>query len=280
MASKQAKVTDTSPPTSASMASTTENHRSPYFSSSPSSKDTNSHTTNPDKAANKMCLPEMSPTEREAFYKQHFGNKVEPLKCLQSPELVHEFPKFGAEIIAAYLQHTIFTVKVWINYDAAADRFYFDNRAQDCGKLRLSERHINFDTKVQEFGKIRFEIGTPFTEILTATIFAAPSLAEEGVQITASKMKGLSTSTPVFREGWQGIAHKIKTEFRATGKAGLNFDDITELGKLFIVLPGPEEYTDAGWLRDARFWMNIERECERNGGHVDGLNREGWNRKL
>ena len=241
---------------------------SPRPQSSTSAPHTSPATAAPPAA---MILTKMNAAEREKYYESKFSNQAEPLHILQFPSLASEYPLFAAEINAAYLRHTTFVVKVWINYDAMAERFYYDDRASDCGTLRLSQKDIDTKLKPNEFGKIRFEVRTPFTYLARITIGVESTKLSLGPRIQGVKFRYFNNPAPLFADTIWDIGRTIQSDFEVSGAKGLNYDDIVTLAACFKVRPRAADYNWGGWLKDTTVWMNHNRSEERNFGHVYGL---------
>lgn len=60
-----------------------------------------------------MDFIKMTAAERQEHYESEFGKKNEPLRHFELPAQDSEHPQIVAEVNAAYLRHTIFTVEVW-----------------------------------------------------------------------------------------------------------------------------------------------------------------------
>lgn len=76
-------------------------------------------------------LDMLSKEGRQQHYKRLWSGKEIPLQEIKAPSLLQNHPDLAGEIITAYLSHTTFVVKVWINYDTSVANFYTDKRAED-----------------------------------------------------------------------------------------------------------------------------------------------------
>lgn len=126
------------------------------------------------------ALPEESPPQdpnqevqddtatnlRLELIRNMFADHVTELKTLDKPVQCQQYPDQTREVITAYLTNTTFTVKVWINFDAAQQVFFEGDRAEACGKLHLPNKKYNelagIDPAVLKFQHVCFQIGTPF----------------------------------------------------------------------------------------------------------------------
>lgn len=108
-------------------------------------------------------------TERMVYFRRPFFRTVVPIQSISEPELCQKLPDFAEDITTAYLQHTTFTAKVWVNYDAACKKFYDDTRAEDCGQLLMKPKDNAYlqklDPEVVQLGRVRLEVGTAFNTL-------------------------------------------------------------------------------------------------------------------
>lgn len=245
----------------------------------------------------------MNAAERQAYYGDMFANKKERLHTLAFPsELTDNYPHLTDEINAAYLRHTIFNVEVWMNYDPASQRFFNDEgRAQDCGKLRLpvtgkrkrkrddDDEHegnkareggeIRIRSKLEglEFGRVRFELCTPFTRLGRVLVQvdyddgATGPQHDPGPQLKPTK-KRVDVDDDLLESGFRAVIQRIRAHFRVSGEQGMSFADLEALADEIRLEPKTEDLTFAGWVRDTETWTNFFRAEERNWqGYVYGL---------
>lgn len=219
-----------------------------------------------------MDLTTMDPSEREEYYEQLFSKQVEPLHLLEFPSLTSDYPHLADEINTAYLRHTIFTVKIWINYDAATGRFFNDVRAEDCGLLRILNKKILPLLAKYEYSRVRFELCTPFTQLATILITTqAPSTSAsttETIRLRPPKRR-LVIDEHVLGLGVSHLIRVIREDFEPTGTLGLGWQDLVTLAAKMRILPDERSLTYAGWIRDTMVWMNYERREEHNLGYFD-----------
>jgi hypothetical protein len=101
----------------------------------------------------------------ELFASTFDGQKVE-LKNFATPPQCAQYPAQSQDILEAYLDRSIFTVKTWINFDPVEEVFFEGARAADCGKLQIPQAKLDYllglDPREFNFLHIHFEIGTPF----------------------------------------------------------------------------------------------------------------------
>lgn len=219
-----------------------------------------------------MDLSTMTSEERERYYQGEFSKVIEPLYLLDFPRESADHPLLAAEINAAYLRLTIFTIEVWMNYDPIAQRYYWDARIQDCGRPQLTPKQVAQCLTPFEFGKIRLEIRTPFQALATATFKFKPSSgAHEAPKARVWRRIAPTIEDDVFAANIQTTCLHICDKFQPSGRNGLNEEDVRALAREFLVEPNEEEYTWSGWLRDTETWMNLERGGEWNSGYVEGL---------
>lgn len=210
----------------------------------------------------------MTREERESLYEGLFARQYEHLHLLEWPELHRTYPQFARKINAAYLRHTTFIVKVWINYDAVAHRFYWDDRAQDCGHIRVLNKELvdRLHFTQHAFSKVRFEVCTPFTLLATMKLVVEPTGLKGAPCLRV--LRGVRDEDSVLAEGLSLISRRIKAQIEPKALA---FEDLETIAKIFRLEPAEEDLTYSAWLRDTRMWMNFRRDVEGNQGYVSGL---------
>jgi hypothetical protein len=101
----------------------------------------------------------------EQFEKTFATQEVE-LKRFAAPPQCGQHPDQVQDILEAYLDHTTFTVKIWVNFDAAENVFFKGTRAEACGKLQIPQPKLDFllGTNPDDinFRNVRLDICTPF----------------------------------------------------------------------------------------------------------------------
>lgn len=117
------------------------------------------HVTNHDEAA-KLRLE---------LLENMFATQEAELKRFAPPPQCAQFPDQEADILEAYLDHATFTVKIWVNFDAAENVFFEGARAEACGKLQIPQAKLDYllsmDTKEINFRNVRLDICTPFRKL-------------------------------------------------------------------------------------------------------------------
>lgn len=217
----------------------------------------------------------MTSDERDQHYKTLFSKHNKPLHKLEFPSQAAEYPHLAHEINAAYLRHTIFTVEVWMNYDTVASRFYYDARAQDCGRLRLPPKMVNRQLVNYEYGRIRFELRTPFGRLGSVLVAVEPTEVDVGVRFRTVKPILIRRDHPMLREGVRIAADNIIEQAEPHGREGMNFEDLVVIAKRFCLRPASEMFTKGGWLRNHNVWMNVERPNEPNTGFLQDIEECG-----
>lgn len=101
----------------------------------------------------------------EQFERLFAGQTVELKNFARPPQCV-QHPEQAEDIFGAYLDQSTFTVKIWVNFDAAEEVFFEGARAAGCGKLQIPKAKLDhllrLDTKEINFCRVRLDIGTPF----------------------------------------------------------------------------------------------------------------------
>lgn len=201
-----------------------------------------------------MDLNTMTSAEREAYYENIFGKQVERLRTLEFPSLSTEYPNLAAEINAAYLRHTKFSVKVWLNYDPVAERFFYDRRKQDCGTLRLSPKQMERYLRPYEFGKVRFDLCTPFSHLaeITVAVKTEPTTGGDlGIRIGRPRYRIMGKyEDERLLEGVMKSACDMMQRVEMHGRQGLDHGDVTALAKCLLITPPADGFTGRGWVRN------------------------------
>ena len=137
--------------------------------SEPKPLDQEPATTEPD---SQIALPQMMPQQRIIELRQRFAKKSVPLPRALTPTLCNIYPDLADEIIGAYLEHTTFVVKVWVNYDAAWKKFFVDGRFHDCGRVIVNAKESlllqGLAANDVQMTRVRFEIGSAFRPFCTS----------------------------------------------------------------------------------------------------------------
>jgi hypothetical protein len=104
----------------------------------------------------------------ELFTSMFAGQEVE-LKNIAMPPQCAQYPAQAEDIRAAYLDHTIFTVKIWVNFDPVQQVFFEGATAADCGKLQIPKARLDYllgqDTDILNFSNVHLHICTPFRQL-------------------------------------------------------------------------------------------------------------------
>ena len=214
---------------------------------------------------------ELTQIERERAYIRKFAKQVEPLHCIDPPSECEIYPDFRREIFGAYLHFTTFTMKVWVNYDAASKKFYMDNRANDCGKLMMrpeDTRYLSdFPPGLLEIGHVRFELGTPFRTLCLVNFRAAVSPTNIDGYLSA-KVDSLTHDHPALLNFIKHICAKVKEFHLPHGQKGLRLKDLEELASMFCREPTENEKQSKFRFGDMSTWMDIYYDS-RNPGFID-----------
>jgi hypothetical protein len=112
------------------------------------------------------------------------------LKYFEPPPECYRFRAQAGEIFSQFLYHTLFLVKVWINFDAYEKVFFEGARSTACGGLRLPEAIYqdlaNGDSAIFKLQQVRFEVGTPFRTLAIVDIFVERDDGGPGATLRAS----------------------------------------------------------------------------------------------
>ena len=187
-------------------------------------------------------LAAMNTEQRQNMYKRWFS-KVAELKTINRPRQCEDYPAFSKEISEAYMRHTTFTVKIWTNYDAAANEFYSkgpgneSNRYDTCGKLVLTpdaERHVYAVVpRIGEFARVRFQVGTPFRTMCEVGITIEGSRRDVGLDVTVCCKDMTRGEHPFLMDYIRGVCDRTMPGYPCYGGDGLVLRDLMEIALLF-----------------------------------------------
>lgn len=117
---------------------------------------------------------------RQAIYQDHFEDHLVRYEDLCAPPICASHPNLGPEIFAAYLHHTTFTLRTWVNYDHVAARFYSHHRMVDAGTPRFTrsqgtlQRIVKTNVAYRDIRKLRLMIGSAWRDFLTIDLEVVP----------------------------------------------------------------------------------------------------------
>ena len=221
-------------------------------------------------------LINMSEVQRTRYFKRAFFQRVEPLRHIKQPPLAEDHPDLAEGIVEAYLRHTTFTVKVWVNYDAAGEKFFCDKRARDCGELVLSttdyQRLQRKLSTVIELSRVRFGVGTPFKVLYHLEV----SVPNSKLDLHGDFKVNLNPATskhPLLLEHLQDVFDKIEDLSLPHGQKGLQLCNIEHLAAMLVRRPTTEEVQKKDRERGSMYrftspWMDLVGDNQ-NPGWVD-----------
>lgn len=189
-----------------------------------------------------LDLTQLSPQERQEYYKSHFGSVVMELKDADYPPDCYVYPILAEEIWSAYLQHVTFTVTIWTNYDSSFRRFFLDQRRiQDCGKPYLSPKQGKRLEKLlgdRQLGSVRLLVGTAFR-----TLCELSFLAFYDERAGYYTLEGNGNMVHDDAEEHRSLVYRLKGTYQSimedglTGdrtRTGLTLEDLHEIAKDFV----------------------------------------------
>ena len=218
-------------------------------------------------------LTEMTAEEREAVYKQIFCKTAEILEHLELPAQCEAYPEFADEIYAAYLRYTTFIVKVWVNYDAASGKFYYDKRHEDCAKLVLGPKGRKklklMKSDNLELSRVRLEVGNPFNNFFSVTLKAAPSDVgiDRGIEVRIADRGGLNHL--LLLRFIRYVGGEVKDRSLPYDQKGMRLHDIEDVAAMFRRCPTREEMQQKRHYYHVSPWMDLNGDDEENDGWVD-----------
>jgi len=154
--------------------------------------------------------------------------------------------------------------RIQVNYDAAAQRFYTDDRAPDCGKPIFTRRELDHLSRLNpeeyETVNLRLEIGTPFQALCHVQLRAIPNRLGTGSQLTGS-----ITATARAHEGLMeyidDVLYEIEGKPLEHGSLGFQLRDLGEIATRFVRRPRAVREDGGAGLRvgaDGDEWLTAE----------------------
>ncbi len=235
-----------------------------------------------DDAGAEPKLTSMSPERREMYYRKAFGKNVEPLTHIEAPDECSAFPLLADEIFEAYLRHTTFAVRVYVNYDALHGRFYnaHDQRFHTCGKLKLSPRMYSRIEQTPNFAinKVRFELCTAFNSLCTMSVRAGPVEALDGTWLRARLGLYDEVAHPeLIKWLWQLKTKLDDTYLTDPEQTSMRLGDLEDLALLFRRVQTEREARDHENYPHITAWTEFwHEEMERNDGYVEFERPKSW----
>jgi hypothetical protein len=138
-----------------------------------------------------------------------FATQTVELKNLTPPPQCAQHPEQAEDILEAYLDNTTFTVKIWVNFDAAERVFFEGDRAEDCGKLQFPNARLKSLLKLNatefNFRNLRLDICTPFRALAEISLKVREQNGDAIVKANGS----MSLQLPILHDFLQGCVKKI-----------------------------------------------------------------------
>ncbi|KAK6441395.1 hypothetical protein LTR95_002368 [Oleoguttula sp. CCFEE 5521] len=171
----------------------------------------------------------------------------------------------------AYLSRTIFTVKIWLNFDPSRPSkglhwsapknfqgFYTDRRAEDTGKLILAPpaRHFidSLPDKLIRFHHIRLDVCTPFHHLASLNLDFEVNESLDQFDFSLSSKISVDEDTvgdfKFFKSFVQANAREIKLWVKEHRWPGLNLADLDEIAALFRRQREEEDGERTGWMTE------------------------------
>lgn len=222
-------------------------------------------------------LAKMSQEDRYEYYDTTFAHVV-PIEQIAEPNICRLYPDYTEEITNAYLQLTTFSFRVWINYDAAAEKFFTDARIRDCGEVRLPAEAVKHLRKVRadkiELRNVQFDIGTAFRTLARLIVEVRPSKLNVGPQIdTFLAVPGTASdrSQSYLKTFLDQLCDNFRDQDITDRKDGLTLANVEQLAARF--LPMPSEYGEARRMRVGYDGMFVG--AYGNDGYMEGIGSGG-----
>lgn len=199
---------------------------------------------------------------RFELFANMFASQTIDLKNFTLPAECTQYPGHADEILEAYLERTRLAVKIWINFDAAEEVFFEGARAEQCGRLQLPEKQLQWllglDRDRYNFNHVRLDIGTPFRTLVRFLLDV--HYDDQGAYLE------LKAKMPKLRPPREldTLRDFLETRVQMVNGAGVNrsldMGDLVELAKLFRRYRHGDE--DDGEWEEPRYgggeWAGIE----------------------
>jgi hypothetical protein len=165
-----------------------------------------------------------------------FASNPVQLKDFEPPPECFQYRDQADDVFSTYCSHTIFYVKVWINFDAHEKVFFEGTRSADCGKLQLPEalyRNLA-GAEPTHFGfhRVCFEICTPFRTLAVVDLNVEDSPDGATLQVGSEMAHGHDGKIRLDKY-IQNCCVWMRRNGLAHGFAGLRFQDLEAFASLF-----------------------------------------------
>lgn len=215
------------------------------------------------------------------LYEALYAGKEVQLKDVAYPAEAYERPDLQEQIMAAYLKHTTFTVKVWANFDAAEEKFFDKGqRLQDCGSLRLPADSANMlKSSEVTFHHIRFDIGTAFRTLVKLNLDLQYEDEDGGTPYVAVSGKYKSHGdVRAFRDFIQWAVNSIR---ETSIQKAMTYQDLNRFAALFKRENDGNAYKQHQWekpLYGGGEWVGMEEPKDDESDEIRPTARKGTKR--
>lgn len=178
----------------------------------------------------------IGPSSRLELLASIFASQPVQLKDFEPPPECFHYPDQANDIFSTYCSHTIFYVKVWINFDACENVFFEGARSADCGKLQLPEAlYLNLaGAEPTHFGfhRVCLEVSTPFRTL--AVVDLNVEGGPDGATLQVEYETALGHDKKLRLDKYiKSCCLWMKRNGLAHDFAGLRFQDLEAFASLF-----------------------------------------------
>jgi hypothetical protein len=208
-------------------------------------------------------------TRRLDMLQSLFASQDVELKHFAPPPQCAQQPDLAEDILETFLDHATFTVKIWVNFDAAERVFFGGNRAEACGKLQIPKKKLQslleLDSRHYNFSHVRLEIGTPFRTLAEIVLNVREQDGETLVKANGKMYRQHPPiQLPILADYLTTCVKKINN---ARLNTNLNMDDLGIIASIFRRRHDDDDYEDE-WEKPCYGfgeWAGVEEPTFRRG---------------
>ncbi|KAM0705398.1 hypothetical protein Q7P35_008188 [Cladosporium inversicolor] len=183
------------------------------------------HATNHDEAARL----------RLELLENMFATQEVELKSFTPPPQCAQFLDQETEILEAYLDHATFTVKIWVNFDAAENVFFEGTRAEACGKLQIPQAKLDsllsLNSEDVNFRNVCLDICTPFRTLAKIWMNVREKNGDAQLEVDGDMVKQHPPRALIPLHEF--LAGRVRRFNRAGLNRNLDMQDLIAIARMF-----------------------------------------------